>query len=103
MNATITKESKMCLGIFKSPSSRPFYDHVHMYVCKVECFKELTDFNTRYFSQRYSIFSLYDDGVCMTDDAWFGVTPEPVAKYVQPELPIHILQPCLLYIIALTL
>lgn len=34
----------------------------------------------RYFSQRYSIFSYYDDGVHMTDDAWFGVTPEPVAK-----------------------
>ena len=34
----------------------------------------------RYYSQRYSIFSLYDEGVYMTDDAWFGVTPEPVAK-----------------------
>jgi trimethylguanosine synthase len=34
----------------------------------------------RYFSQRYSIFSFYDGGVHMTDDAWFGVTPEPVAK-----------------------
>lgn len=33
----------------------------------------------RYFSQRYSLFSLYDEGVFMTDDAWFGVTPEPVA------------------------
>lgn len=36
----------------------------------------------RYFSQRYSIFSLYDEGICMTDDAWFGVTPEPIAQYV---------------------
>jgi trimethylguanosine synthase len=35
---------------------------------------------SRYFSQRYSIFSWYDEGICMTDDAWFGVTPEPVAK-----------------------
>ena len=35
---------------------------------------------SRYWSQRYSLFSLYDDGVCLTDDAWFGVTPEPVAK-----------------------
>ena len=38
----------------------------------------------RYFSQRYSIFSWYDEGICMTDDAWFGVTPEPVAKSVHP-------------------
>ena len=36
----------------------------------------------RYFEQRYSIFSQYDEGVWMTDDAWFGATPEPVAEYV---------------------
>lgn len=41
---------------------------------------------TRYFAQRYSIFSLYDYGVYMTDDAWFGVTPEPVAKSVLKSL-----------------
>lgn len=33
----------------------------------------------KYWQQRYEIFSRYDDGVLMTDDAWFGVTPEPVA------------------------
>jgi hypothetical protein len=35
-----------------------------------------------YWAQRYRIFSKYDDGVWLTDDAWFGVTPEPVAKFV---------------------
>lgn len=39
-----------------------------------------TNFYFRYWSQRYSIFSMYDEGIYMTDDAWFGVTPEPVAK-----------------------
>ena len=34
----------------------------------------------RYYHQRYSIFSKYDEGIWMTEDAWFGVTPEPVAK-----------------------
>ena len=34
----------------------------------------------KYYAQRYSIFSKYDDGILMTDDAWFGVTPEPVAR-----------------------
>jgi hypothetical protein len=33
-----------------------------------------------YWAQRYRIFSKYDEGVWLTDDAWFGVTPEPVAK-----------------------
>ena len=34
---------------------------------------------TRYWHQRYRIFSKFDDGIWMTNDAWFGVTPEPVA------------------------
>lgn len=33
----------------------------------------------KYWQQRYSIFQYYDSGIYMTDDAWFGVTPEPVA------------------------
>lgn len=36
----------------------------------------------RYWAQRYKIFSRYDSGIWLTDDAWFGVTPEPVAKFV---------------------
>ncbi|KAG6002554.1 hypothetical protein E4U21_002978 [Claviceps maximensis] len=40
----------------------------------------------KYFSQRYSIFSWYDEGVYMTDDAWFGVTPEPVANQIAHEM-----------------
>ncbi|KAK0392723.1 hypothetical protein NLU13_2218 [Sarocladium strictum] len=40
----------------------------------------------KYFSQRYSIFSWYDEGICMTDDAWFGVTPEPVANQVASDM-----------------
>ncbi|KAL2064801.1 hypothetical protein VTL71DRAFT_3941 [Oculimacula yallundae] len=36
----------------------------------------------KYFSQRYSIWSKYKQGIYMTDDSWFGVTPEPVANKV---------------------
>ncbi|EEP76175.1 conserved hypothetical protein [Uncinocarpus reesii 1704] len=36
----------------------------------------------KYWAQRYNIFSKYDDGVWLTDDAWFGVTPEPVATKI---------------------
>ena len=39
----------------------------------------LTDDLGRYYHQRFSIFSKYDEGIWMTEDAWFGVTPEPVA------------------------
>jgi len=37
---------------------------------------------SRYWSQRHSIFSKYDEGIWMTDDAWFEVTPEPVAAKI---------------------
>ncbi|KAK5629896.1 hypothetical protein RRF57_005611 [Xylaria bambusicola] len=33
----------------------------------------------KYWQQRYTIFPYYDDGIYMTEDAWYGVTPEPVA------------------------
>lgn len=35
----------------------------------------------RYYHQRHNIFSRYDNGIWMTEDAWYGVTPEPIAKY----------------------
>ena len=46
--------------------------------------KETSITSRRYWYQRNSIWSRYDegDGIYMTDDAWFGVTPEPVAKYI---------------------
>jgi trimethylguanosine synthase len=41
----------------------------------------------RYWQQRHTIFSYYDDGIYMTDDAWYGVTPEPVANQIAYEFP----------------
>lgn len=37
----------------------------------------------KYWLQRNNIFSKYDEGIWLTHDAWFGVTPEPIAKYVR--------------------
>lgn len=34
----------------------------------------------KYVYHRHQIWSKYDEGVWMTDDGWFGVTPEPVAR-----------------------
>jgi trimethylguanosine synthase len=42
----------------------------------------------KYWHQRHNIFSKYDEGVWLTDDAWFGVTPEPIAKYAS--LSLHL-------------
>lgn len=40
------------------------------------------DSNYSYWKQRHRIFTKYEEGVWLTDDAWFGVTPESIAKYV---------------------
>ncbi|KAK7431091.1 putative diacylglycerol O-acyltransferase tgs1 [Neonectria magnoliae] len=60
----------------------PLTDECHHYQGKHEVPWDIQ----KYFSQRYSIFSLYDEGVHMTDDAWFGVTPEPVANQVASDM-----------------
>ncbi|KAF2470439.1 trimethylguanosine synthase [Lindgomyces ingoldianus] len=36
----------------------------------------------KYWWQRQSIWDRYDQGIWMTEDAWFGVTPEPIANKI---------------------
>ncbi|KAI0482739.1 RNA cap guanine-N2 methyltransferase [Xylariaceae sp. FL0804] len=40
----------------------------------------------KYWQQRYTIFPYYDDGIHMTPEAWYGVTPEPVATRIVDDL-----------------
>ncbi|KAJ1331247.1 trimethylguanosine synthase [Microdochium nivale] len=40
----------------------------------------------KYWHQRYTIFPFYDDGFHLTHDAWFGVTPEPIATKIATEM-----------------
>lgn len=55
---------------------------IQKYVSFIAASREfIANNNSSYFAQRYKLFSKYDEGVWLTDDAWFGVTPEPIAKY----------------------
>ncbi|KAL8356404.1 hypothetical protein RB601_001623 [Gaeumannomyces tritici] len=40
----------------------------------------------KYWQQRYSIFEWYDYDIRLTHDAWFGVTPEPIANKIADHL-----------------
>ncbi|KAI1499134.1 RNA cap guanine-N2 methyltransferase-domain-containing protein [Biscogniauxia marginata] len=40
----------------------------------------------KYWQQRYTIFPYYDDGIYLTHEAWYGVTPEPVATRISQDL-----------------
>lgn len=33
-----------------------------------------------YWRQRFQLFSRYNQGIWMTDDLWFGVTQEDIAR-----------------------
>ncbi|XP_046841193.1 trimethylguanosine synthase-like [Xenia sp. Carnegie-2017] len=37
---------------------------------------------TKYWHQRYRLFSRIDEGIKMDDEAWFSVTPERIAKHI---------------------
>lgn len=45
----------------------------------------------KYWSKRYSLFSKYDEGIYMTSDLWYSVTPEEIAIFtaqiVQDAIP----------------
>ncbi|XP_011083874.1 trimethylguanosine synthase isoform X1 [Sesamum indicum] len=36
---------------------------------------------SKYWCQRYLLFSKFDDGIMMDEEGWFSVTPEPIAKH----------------------
>ncbi|KAM7195130.1 putative rna cap guanine-n2 methyltransferase [Naviculisporaceae sp. PSN 640] len=60
----------------------PLTDECHHY----ENVHEVPQHIRKYWQQRYSIFEYYDEGIQLTDDAWFGVTPEPVANQIAQDL-----------------
>ena len=35
----------------------------------------------KYWAQRYSLFSLYDEGILLDAESWYSVTPESIAKH----------------------
>lgn len=37
---------------------------------------------TKYWFQRYNLFSRYDEGIQMDDEAWYSVTPEKIALHI---------------------
>eukprot|EP00300_Choanocystis_sp_HF-7_P014857 c18855_g1_i3.p1 GENE.c18855_g1_i3~~c18855_g1_i3.p1 ORF type:complete len:207 (-),score=49.04 c18855_g1_i3:17-637(-) len=36
----------------------------------------------KYYSQRYHLFSRFDDGIQMDEEGWFSVTPEAIARHI---------------------
>ena len=41
---------------------------------------------TNYYKQRYQLFSKYDDGILMDEEAWYSVTPEEIALNISDRI-----------------
>ena len=39
-----------------------------------------------YYRQRYRLFSRYDDGILMDNEAWYSVTPEDIARHISQRI-----------------
>jgi len=37
---------------------------------------------SKYWAQRYRLFSKYDDGILLDEESWYSVTPEKIAKHI---------------------
>ena len=37
---------------------------------------------SKYWAQRYRLFSLYDEGVRLDPESWYSVTPEKIAQHI---------------------
>lgn len=48
----------------------------------------------KYWTQRYSLFSLFDSGIKMDEEGWFSVTPEPIAKHHASRVDAGVLIDC---------
>ncbi|KAL9091457.1 MAG: hypothetical protein Q9165_004843 [Trypethelium subeluteriae] len=59
---------------------------VQYYRCRRDMPKRIQ----KYWPQRHDLFSLYDEGIWLTDDAWFGVTPEAVASQMAQDIGEHV-------------
>ncbi|KAK8048887.1 Trimethylguanosine synthase [Apiospora phragmitis] len=67
---------------FKRAKKLPLIDECHHWTKIGEVPWDLQ----KYWQQRYTIFPYYDSGIRLTNDAWFGVTPETVATRIAQDI-----------------
>ncbi|KAK8019391.1 RNA cap guanine-N2 methyltransferase [Apiospora arundinis] len=67
---------------FKRAKKLPLTDECHHWTKIGEVPWDLQ----KYWQQRYTIFPYYDSGIRLTNDAWFGVTPETVATRIAQDM-----------------
>ena len=52
--------------------------------------KELEKVN-KYWKQRYSLFSKFDEGIKLDEESWFSVTPEKIAEHIAERIQCDVI------------
>lgn len=52
--------------------------------------KELQSVN-KYWKQRYSLFSKFDEGIKLDEESWFSVTPERIAQHIAERMQCDVI------------
>ncbi|KAJ3214472.1 Trimethylguanosine synthase [Clydaea vesicula] len=45
----------------------------------------------KYYKQRYSLFSKFDDGIILDTESWFSVTPEKIAQHIAKRVRCNVI------------
>lgn len=53
--------------------------------------RKQTDETSKYWSQRYRLFSRFDQGIQLDQESWFSVTPEAIAKHIAEHCRCNVL------------
>ncbi|CAG2169712.1 unnamed protein product [Oppiella nova] len=44
---------------------------------------------TKYWHQRYDLFSRFDEGIRMDSESWYSVTPERIAQHIAQRFSLN--------------
>ena len=73
-------DCRLGLGFVCSSPSPPPYEQ------PVESDSNYSPSISKYWAQRYRLFSKYDEGIRMDEEAWYSVTPEKIARDIAEKM-----------------
>ena len=53
-----------------------------LYLGIITCYEDIPPSLQKYWAQRYSLFSKFDNGIIMDQESWYSVTPEKIAQHI---------------------
>ncbi|EMG47202.1 TGS1 Trimethylguanosine synthase [Candida maltosa Xu316] len=69
---------------YTSSDANPSRNNQHSYQGELlmHTYHTLSDGVRKFWNRRYKLFSKFDDGIYLSEELWYSVTPEAIAKYI---------------------